>query len=103
MLAKLQQIVQRVNSAANLHEALEIIEQIIGATSGLDSERQPSEQSRLLHHGEQQIGMTLSGVRIARVDRPIAPQGDGTVFSGGVEREDLHAAREFYPGRRAGV
>ena len=36
MLAELQQIVQRVNAAGNLHEALEIIVHQVKATMGAD-------------------------------------------------------------------
>jgi hypothetical protein len=47
--------------------------------------------------------MALSGVCIARIDRPVTPQGDRAVLGGCIEREDLHAAPGFYPGHRASV
>jgi hypothetical protein len=51
--------------------------------------------------------MPLPGVHVARVDLAVAPQRDGTVFGGGVERENFHFGVRILaylsPDHRAGV
>ena len=58
---------------------------------------------QLVHHRQQQLGMALAGVRLAGVDRAVAPERNRAVFGGGVESEDLNPADEYYHAVRASV